>query len=107
MSDFKVDGKNVNEIMAKLKTIQSKMDSSYDRLSTLVTNIETEKEWAGQAHDEFLAFMQLMKQFHGDFSSETDDNCVAGAIKALNNFSDNMDAFETDNPDFVNMKGIS
>ena len=45
MGDFKVNMDKMEEIVTKLKTIQADMDNSYDKMSMLMTTIETEKEW--------------------------------------------------------------
>ena len=60
MGDFKVNMDKMEEIVTKLKTIQADMDNSYDKMSMLMTTIETEKEWNGQAQKEFFAFMRLL-----------------------------------------------
>lgn len=107
MGDFKVNIDKMDEIVTKLKTIQADMDNSYNMMSKLMTNIETEKKWNGQAQKEFLAFMRLMQMYHKEFTSELDDNCVEGAISTISSFIEKVTTFEQDNVEFGKMKGIS
>ena len=107
MGDFKVNMNKMEEIVTKLKTIQADMDNSYDKMSMLMTTIETEKEWNGQAQKEFLAFMRLMQMYHKEFTSELEGNCVEGAIKTISSFIEKVTTFEQDNVEFGKMKGIS
>ncbi|MEE1303892.1 MAG: hypothetical protein U0K68_01910 [Agathobacter sp.] len=107
MSDFIVDSDKMEQIVTKLEKIQDAMDDSYYKLSMLISEIETEKEWEGQAQKEFLAFMRLLQMYHKEFTSQRVENCIEGAEKAINSFLDKMSRFETENEKFVKMKGIS
>lgn len=70
MQDFKMSGANMNELLTKLKLIQEDIDDSYDTLSQLLARIESEKLWKGKEETTFLAYMELMQQYHKCFSNK-------------------------------------
>ena len=64
MQDFKMSGSNMNELLTNMKAIKERIDDSYDELTRLMLRIERDELRKGKAKTPFLAYMELLKQYH-------------------------------------------
>ena len=64
MQDFKMSGSNMNELLTNMKAIKERIDDSYDKLTLLMSRIESDKLWKGKEETTFMAYMGLMQQYH-------------------------------------------
>lgn len=106
MQDFKMSGAGMNELLEKLKEIQEEIDRSYDSLSQLLTKVETEKQWKGKQETAFMAYMELMKQYHRSFSNKNGENPVQQAIDALEAHGTRVDDFYNGFREYKDMEGM-
>lgn len=106
MQDFKMSGANMNELLQKLKVIQEDIDASYDSLSQLLVRIDSDNLWKGKEETTFMAYMELMQQYHKSFSNQNADNPVQQAIDALEAHGERVDDFYTGFQEYKDMEGM-
>ena len=106
MQDFKMSGADMNELLMKLKLIKEDLDTSYDSLSRLLTGIESDGLWKGKEETTFMAYMELMQQYHKSFSKNNSENPVQQAIDALEAHGERVDDFYTGFQEYKNMEGM-
>lgn len=106
MQDFKMSGANMNELLEKLKLIQEDIDASYDGLSQLLGRIDSDNLWKGKEETTFMAYMELMQQYHKCFSNQNADNPVQQAIDALEAHSGRVDDFYIGFQEYKDMEGM-
>ncbi len=106
MKDFKISGANMNQLLTDLETIQQNFNDSYDALSLLMTRVDTEQAWEGEAKDAFEAYMRLLEQYHKCFTKNSENNPVQMAIDALTEAGENVDNYYTDYEQYIAMEDI-
>ena len=94
MNDFYLDENRMSEYAGYMDKILSVMQESYQDMTRLLSRIESEKQWTGQAQKEFMAYMGLLKQYHAAFSEEGDgNNPIAQAVEHLDALNENLNSF--------------
>ena len=106
MQDFQMSGASMDEMLGKLKTIQEDIDNSYEALSQLLARVESEQLWKGKQETAFLAYMELMRQYHKSFSNKNGNNPVKQAIDALEAHGERVDDFYTGFKEYKDMEGM-
>ncbi len=109
MSDFKMSGENMNQLIDNLVKIQNKMNRSYKQLERLIQNVEGGGEWEGEAQKAFLAYMGLMREYHRKFTNYAPDGggkALKEATDALKDHGKRVNAFYREFPEYKNMEGI-
>lgn len=72
------------------------LESSYERLMNLVDRLETTGTWEGETQKAFIAYMDLMRQYHRSFTDENADNPVMYAVKAFTELLERSADFYTE-----------
>lgn len=107
MTDFKMSGENMNQLITDLKTVQQDLNDSYAALTSLKERINSEGAWSGKAKDAFSAYMELVDLYHKSFTDNDDnENPIAMAIKALLEAEDNVNNFYIDFPEYGKLEEI-
>ena len=83
MQDFRIAGREMNRLTEELKTVQENMESSYKRIASLVQRVGGEGKWSGEQQKKFLAYLELMEQYHKCFTQNSDENPLQQAIDGL------------------------
>lgn len=106
MQDFRVSGREMNRLAEELKTVQENIDSSYERIANLVQRIDTEDKWKGKQRDTFLAYIELMEQYHRSFTDNSEENPIKQALEGLKELGENVDGFYTDFSEYKKVEGL-
>lgn len=106
MENFQITSSNMISIRTKLEEVNTNVDESFEKLTTLLSNIDTDKAWEGESANTFWCYMDLMKQYHGAFSSSSESCPITQAIKALKDCEGNVESFYSDFEEYKNMENI-
>lgn len=106
MEDFRISGEAMNQLDENFKQVKEKIQSSADKVSQLLSQIESEKEWTGESADAFLAYMDLMNQYHHALMDVDGFQPLEDAEAALKELGDNIDSFYADFAEYKEMEKI-
>lgn len=106
MQDFRIAGREMNRLTEELKTVQENMESSYKRIASLVQRVEGEGKWSGEQQKKFLAYLELMEQYHKCFTKNSDENPLQQAIDGLQELEKHVEAFYTDFTEYKKVEGL-
>lgn len=106
MQDFRISGAEMNRLTEELKMIQENMESSYKRIASLVQKIEGDGKWSGEQQKKFLAYLELMEQYHKCFTNNKAENPLQQAIDGLQELEEHVEAFYTDFIEYKKVEGL-
>lgn len=106
MQDFRISGKEMNRLTEELKTIQENMESSYNRIASLVQRVEGDGKWSGEQQKKFLAYIKLMEEYHKCFTNNNAENPLQQAIDGLKELEEHVEAFYMDFTEYKKVEGL-
>lgn len=106
MEDFRISGEAMNQLEESFKQAKTKINSSADKATQLLSKIESEKKWTGQSADAFFAYMDLMNQYHHALMDIDGFQPLNDAETALEELGDNIDGFYADFAEYKEMEKI-
>ena len=98
--DITMDEAALADAKGYLEEMKKHMDNSYELLKSLLAEIEAAGEWKGESHNAFMAYMDLMKQYHRSFTDENGENPVSAVITAFGNLLERNAGFYDDFPEY-------
>ncbi len=96
----------MNRLTEELKTVQENMESSYERIASLVQRVGGEGKWCGEQQKKFLAYLELMEQYHKCFTNSNNENPLQQAINGLQELEEHVEAFYTDFAEYKKVEGL-
>lgn len=104
--DFKLDGDKMNLAMSDMQKICTEMNETYTQFVALLNDITSEDAWEGKSKQTFLAYADLLKQYHQKFTDNDSNNPIKLALDAFKELESNVDSFYSDFEQYKKMEEI-
>lgn len=104
MENFRMSGANMKELKDKMNSVKDDVNGAYDILSKLISRINDEELWKGEAKDTFMVYIGLMEQYHKTFTDLNATSPIKQAVDALNAHEVRVDGFYTDFTEYNNLQ---
>jgi class 3 adenylate cyclase len=93
----------MRELLDRTARLDKKMMQSRDLANQLFADIQADSNWSGQHRDEFIAWMDLLHQYHDKVAQAA----AAEATNGLREFVNHLTSYYSDSEVFKSLREIS
>lgn len=101
-----MDEEALNQVKEKLQMAQEHLQTGCDLLTELTEEIETAGAWQGEAQTAFVAYLDLLSQYHKCFTIWNKNNPVWLAIYAFSRLLEQSETFYDEFTEYRYLKDI-
>lgn len=99
--NFTMNESAIKEAERQMQAAKESLENGYTKLLELTNRLETVGTWEGETQKAFIAYLDLVRQYHQSFTDENENNPVMYAVTAFTEF---LERAETFHEEYVNYK---